>query len=67
MQTDLQNSISKIAAELRTWRRHLHMHPEPSFQEWQTMEFVASVLEKYGISFEKGVADTGVVAMIRAS
>ncbi len=67
MQTDLQNSISNIAAELQTWRRHLHMHPEPSFQEWQTMEFVCAVLQKHGISFEKGVADTGVVAIIRAS
>lgn len=67
MQTDLANSISNLAAELKGWRRHLHMHPEPSFQEWQTMEFVCSVLDKYGISFEKGVADTGVVAMIRAS
>ena len=67
MQTDLANSISNLAAELTGWRRHLHMHPEPSFQEWQTMEFVCSVLDKYGISFEKGVADTGVVAMIRAS
>jgi amidohydrolase len=67
MQTDLQNSISKITAELQTWRRHLHMHPEPSFQEWQTMEYVCTVLEKHGISFEKGVADTGVVAIIRAS
>jgi amidohydrolase len=67
MQTDLANSISNLAAELKGWRRHLHMHPEPSFQEWQTMEYVCSVLDKHGISFEKGVADTGVVAMIRAS
>lgn len=67
MQTDLQNSISNIGVELQTWRRHLHMHPEPSFQEWQTMEFVCAVLQKHGISFEKGVADTGVVAIIRAS
>jgi amidohydrolase len=67
MQTDLKNSISNLAAELQTWRRHLHMYPEPSFQEFQTMEFVCSILEKHGISFEKGVAETGVVAMIRAS
>lgn len=66
-QTELASRISMLAAELQTWRRHLHSHPEPSFQEWQTMDFVCTILDKYQISFEKGVADTGVVALIRAS
>jgi amidohydrolase len=65
--TEIENSLSQLTAELQAWRRHLHMHPEPSFQEWKTMDFVCSVLEKYGISYEKGVAETGVVAVIRAS
>ncbi|MFM8595701.1 MAG: M20 family metallopeptidase [Flavobacteriales bacterium] len=67
MQTDLANKISALASDLQNWRRHLHMHPEPSFQEWQTMDFVCTILEKHGISYQKGVADTGVVAIIRAS
>jgi amidohydrolase len=42
------------------------MHPEPSFEEYDTMEFVCKVLAENGISFQKGVAKTGVVALIRA-
>jgi amidohydrolase len=65
--TEIENSITQLTTELLAWRRHLHMHPEPSFQEWKTMDYVCEVLEKYGISYQKGVAETGVVAVIRAS
>lgn len=60
--TDMAELFSKVKA----WRRHLHMHPEPSFKEFETMEFVCGVLSEYGISFQKGVAQTGVIAVIRA-
>jgi amidohydrolase len=43
------------------------MHPEPSFKEYETMAFVSSVLSAYGISHQKGVAGTGVVAHIAAA
>ena len=58
---------AELLAQVKTWRRHLHMHPEPSFEEYATMDFVCEVLSKNGISFQKGVAKTGVVALIRAA
>jgi amidohydrolase len=57
----LQQQIRAIAPQIVAWRRHLHMHPEPSFQEFETMEFVSSVLSSFGIAHQKGVAGTGVV------
>lgn len=47
-------------------RRHLHAHPELSFQEYQTSAYVAERLHELGISFEK-MADTGLVALIRGA
>lgn len=66
--TDATNNIelAELFLKVKTWRRHLHMHPEPSFKEFETMEFVCEVLTEFGISFQKGVANTGVVALIRA-
>jgi amidohydrolase len=58
--------LSEIIARVTQWRRHLHMHPEPSFQELETMAFVSSVLSEFGISHQTGVAQTGVVAYIAA-
>lgn len=58
--------ISELFQEVLSWREHMHRHPEPSFQEVNTMNFVSSILTKFGIAHETGVAGTGVVAWIGA-
>jgi amidohydrolase len=35
--------------ETVAWRRHLHAHPEPSFEEVETARFVKEKLESFGI------------------
>ena len=45
-------------------RRHLHAHPELSYQEFQTVKFVAEQLSSFGIASES-VATTGLVAEIK--
>lgn len=45
-------------------RRHLHAHPELSYQEFGTAEYVAKKLKGYGISVKEGVATTGLVAEV---
>ena len=47
------------------YRRHLHAHPELSFEEYQTSKFVAARLRDLGLETTEGVADTGVVALIK--
>ncbi len=46
-------------------RRHLHQHPELSFQEDQTSRYIAGKLEEFGIPFQRGMAGNGVVALIQ--
>ncbi|HRI60491.1 MAG TPA: amidohydrolase [Saprospiraceae bacterium] len=46
-------------------RRHLHAHPELSFQEVQTGKFVAARLAELGIEYKHGMAGNGVVALIK--
>ncbi len=45
-------------------RRHLHAHPELSYQEFETSKFVQSKLSGWNISFEV-MASTGIVALIK--
>ena len=48
-----------------TNRRTLHANPELSFQEYNTARFVAEKLKEIGIAPTEGVANTGVVALIK--
>jgi amidohydrolase len=48
-------------------RRHLHAHPELSMQEYKTAEFIAQQLDSIGIKYQRGVAGTGIVALINGN
>ena len=50
-----------IADQIVQWRRHVHQHPELSFQETETARFVAETLQGFGIAVETGIGKTGVV------
>ncbi|TSB48293.1 M20 metallopeptidase family protein [Alkalicoccobacillus porphyridii] len=51
-----------MSDRLIEWRRYIHQHPEISFQEKYTGEYIASVLAEIpGLSIENGVAGYGVV------
>jgi len=45
-------------------RRHLHMHPELSYEEVQTGRYISQQLELLGIPHQHGIADNGVVGLI---
>ena len=60
--------IQALAAEHHSeWvgiRRHLHAHPELSFEEHQTMDYVSSVLTSWGVDHQTHVTGTGIVAHV---
>lgn len=45
--------------------RHLHMHPEMSFKEFETTAFIKKELEKLGIEIQDIGMETGVVGVLR--
>ncbi len=45
-------------------RRHLHQHPELSFKEFKTSEYIQQQLTAAGISFTTGHVETGIIALI---
>ena len=68
MKPDL-NSIKELAKAhyptvLET-RRHLHQHPELSFKEFQTSEYIKKKLREADIAFTFGHVRTGILALIR--
>ena len=52
-------------AELTKIRRDIHAHPELAFQEKRTADIVARELTTYGLEVHRGLAQTGVVGVLR--
>ncbi len=67
--SQLQDKIKKIAESMHSdivqIRRHLHQNPELSYEEVETGKFVAERLTEYGIEHQHGIADNGVVGLIK--
>jgi amidohydrolase len=60
----LSPAVTAIAGEIVGWRRHLHMEPEVSHEERDTQRWLVTMLRGFGIEDVRGVAGTGVVALI---
>ena len=58
------NRIADFHADMTTWRRDLHQHPELSYEEHWTSDFVAKQLESFGIEVHRGLAETGIVGKL---
>ena len=62
-----KSAAENLAPQLSIWRRHLHAHPELSYEEYETMKYVSGELDKIGVSHKSGIADTGIVATIESN
>jgi amidohydrolase len=60
----IQNLADEIFPEILEIRRFIHQHPELSFHEHKTAEYICEVLGKENISYRQGIAGTGILADI---
>ena len=58
---------SDFHEQMIEWRHWLHQHPELSFKELLTSDYIASVLEEHSIEMHRGLATTGIVASIQGT
>jgi amidohydrolase len=63
----VHDAVAALKDQLVADRRHFHQHPECGFQERETAAYVADRLTKLGIEHQTGVAQTGVVGLIRGT
>ena len=65
MKEDIQQLAKGLLQEVTDWRRHLHAHPELSFQVEETARFIAGQLQSMGVEFRPGIAGNGIAALIK--
>ena len=62
----IEQFTEKVYEKVKSYREHLHSHPELSYKEYNSSKFVSDTLSNIGIE-NSLIADTGVVAVISAS
>src|SRR5262245_2533709 len=63
--TAVESSIQSVLPRMIAWRRDFHEHPELSYEEVRTSRIVAQHLRSLGLEVRTGVAQTGVVGVLR--
>ena len=63
----IQQAAKADAHLIQQWRRHIHAHPELSFQEVNTQAYVIEQLKIAGITQIEPIANTGVLAIIKGN
>ncbi len=68
---EVKDKIKKLAdtyyEELVVMRRHLHEHPELSFEEAETAKFISGKLSEYNIEHHNNIGGHGVVGLIKGN
>jgi amidohydrolase len=63
----IKEQADKIFSVVLETRRHIHQHPELSFNETETSKYICSVLDKIGIEYTTGHVKTGIIALIKGN
>lgn len=64
---EINRKVTELFPYLIEVRRHLHQHPELSFKEFKTSEYIQDQLKKHKIPFQSQIAGTGIIAMIEGT
>lgn len=63
----IKEASKKYIDEIIKVRRHLHQHPELSYQEFKTSEYIRNKLDEHQIPYTHGYVNTGIVAKIEGA
>ncbi len=64
---DIKQMVMEASEKVIAMRRELHQYPELGTKEFETGKIICKYLNEYGIEYETGVADTGIVAIVRGA
>lgn len=67
MKNQLFQKLDVAFKEMKVIRRYLHMHPELSFQETNTAQYIQDFYQDLGVEFTANVGGNGVVARVKGA
>lgn len=64
---DIHDLIDSLYPEMVEVRRYLHQHPELSFQEHKTAQYIANFYDELGIPYESNIGGNGLIATLNGT
>jgi amidohydrolase len=64
IKAQIKKLVSQYYPEILEIRRHIHAHPELSFEEFETSACIRKNLDDWGINYRHGFAGTGIIAVL---
>ncbi|MBN8443619.1 MAG: amidohydrolase [Thauera sp.] len=61
----LLSALSADQEQMKSWRHHMHRHPEIAFDEHNTAGYIAELLRGWGYEVTEGIGKTGLVARMK--
>jgi amidohydrolase len=61
----IHHKSAQLTDELVGIRRYLHQHPELSFQEENTANYISQLLASWGVEHQRGIAGHGIIGLIK--
>lgn len=58
------SEVCAIEQDMISWRRHMHQHPELSFEETETTRFLEELLRSFGVDSIDRPTKTGLIAHV---
>lgn len=63
----IETLVNQYEKEFIEWRRYFHKHPELSFEEFETGDYIAEKLLEMGYEIKRNVGGTGVIAILQSN
>lgn len=63
----IKQQAAALFPEIQNLRRHLHAHPELSYQEEETAAFLKQTLESWGLEVQSGIGGHGMVVLVEGA
>ena len=67
MKEQIQNLSEEFFDEIVSVRRHLHMNPELSFEEYETSKYIKQLLLSWKIDYEDDFENNGISVLIKGN
>ncbi len=67
MKHQIKELAKSFHQEINSCRQWLHQHPELSFKEYNTADYIAAQLDKIGVKYERNWVKTGIVAYVQGN